>query len=182
MPLMMWIAVCAESIICTVLTEKWIFCTPYVRIFCVIYAFYPIHTANLNAMNSIGRSDLYLKLEIIKTIINVLFLLATVSFGVFYLALGYLFSTIICIYVNIYPNKFLLNYDFIHQIKDLIPNIIITVLMGICVFILNYLPISSIVLLLLQLLFGIMLYWFFSVIFKNESYLYLRKFLLNYNK
>ena len=65
-PLMMGLAFCAEPIVTLILTEKWLPCVPFLRIFCVTCMFYPIHTANLNAINAMGRSDLFLKLEIIK--------------------------------------------------------------------------------------------------------------------
>ena len=48
------------------LTEKWMACVPCVRIFCLTYAFQPIHTANLNAIKALGHSDIFLKLEVIK--------------------------------------------------------------------------------------------------------------------
>ena len=67
-PLMMGLAFCAEPIVRLVLTDKWFFCVPYLRIFCITYMFYPIHTANLNAINAMGRSDLFLKLEIMEKV------------------------------------------------------------------------------------------------------------------
>ena len=66
MPAMIGLAVCAEPLVQLILTEKWLPCVLFLRIFCITYAFYPIHTANLNAIKAMGRSDLFLKLEIIK--------------------------------------------------------------------------------------------------------------------
>ena len=67
-PLMIGLGVCAEPIVRLILTEKWLFCVPYLRIFCFTYAFYPIHTANLSAIKAMGRSDMFLTLEIIKKV------------------------------------------------------------------------------------------------------------------
>ena len=69
-PLMMGLAFCAEPIVRLVLTDKWIFCIPFLRIFCITYMFWPVHTANLNAINAMGRSDWFLRLEIIKKIVG----------------------------------------------------------------------------------------------------------------
>lgn len=65
-PLMMLMTFCAEPLVRLVLTEKWLPCVPFLRICCITYMFYPIHTANLNALKAMGRSDLFLKLEILK--------------------------------------------------------------------------------------------------------------------
>ena len=68
-PVMMGLAACAEPLIRVLITDKWMFAVPYLRIFCITYAFYPIHTANLNAIKAVGRSDIFLKLEIINGIL-----------------------------------------------------------------------------------------------------------------
>jgi len=92
-PLMIGLAFCAEPIVRLVLTDKWLPCVPYLRIFCVTYLFWPIHTANLNAINSMGRSDLFLKLEILKKIIGMILLLSTMWFGVMAMAYSLLISS-----------------------------------------------------------------------------------------
>ena len=67
---MMGLAFCAEPIVSLVLTDKWLPCVPFLRIFCITYMFWPVHTANLNAINAMGRSDWFLRLEIIKKIMG----------------------------------------------------------------------------------------------------------------
>ena len=71
-PLMMGLAFTATSIVSLVLTDKWLPCVPFLRIFCFVYVFFPIHTANLNAIKAMGRSDLFLKLEVIKKVIGLI--------------------------------------------------------------------------------------------------------------
>ena len=73
-PLMMGLAFTATSIVSLVLTDKWLPCVPFLRIFCFVYVFFPIHTANLNAIKAMGRSDLFLKLEVIKKVIGLIVL------------------------------------------------------------------------------------------------------------
>ena len=91
-PLMVGMAITAPVFVRLLLTEKWLPCVPYVRIFCVTYLFYPIHTANLNAIKAMGRSDLFLKMEIQKKIIGIILLLSTMWFGV--MAMAYSMHTI----------------------------------------------------------------------------------------
>lgn len=76
-PLMIGLAFCAKPIVRLLLTEKWLQCVPYLQIFCITYMFWPIHTANLNAIKAMGRSDYFLKLEIAKKIIGMILLLIT---------------------------------------------------------------------------------------------------------
>ena len=81
-PLMMGLAFCATPIVKLVLTDKWLPCVPFLRIFCITYMFWPVHTANLNAINAMGRSDWFLRLEIIKKIMGMAILLSTMWFRV----------------------------------------------------------------------------------------------------
>lgn len=78
-PLMMGLAFCAEPIVRIVLTDKWLPCVPFLRLFCISYMFWPVHTANLNAIKAVGRSDWFLKLEIIKMVVGLVFLLSSMG-------------------------------------------------------------------------------------------------------
>lgn len=103
-PLMMGLAFCATSVVDLVLTEKWLPCVPFLQIFCITYMFYPIHTANLNAIKAMGRSDLFLKLEIAKKIVGMILLLSTMWFGVMAMAYSLLVSMITSMIINSWPN------------------------------------------------------------------------------
>ena len=111
-PIMLGLFACAKPLVSLLLTEKWISSVFFVRIFCVNYAFWPIHTANLNAIKAMGRSDMFLKLEIIKKTIGLLSIIITIPFGVHMMAIAYLFTTPINAIVNAFPNKKLLRYSF----------------------------------------------------------------------
>lgn len=67
MPMMMGLAACASSLVSIILTDKWLPAVPFLRIFCITYMFYPLHTANLNAVKAMGRSDTFLKLDVLKS-------------------------------------------------------------------------------------------------------------------
>ena len=114
-PLMMGMAICAEPIVSLILTDKWLPCVPYLQILCLSYMLWPIHTANLQAINALGRSDIYLKLEVIKKIIGIISLLISLPFGVIVMVYMKLVTGIISTFVNSYPNKKLLDYSYIHQ-------------------------------------------------------------------
>ena len=112
MPMMAGLAACARPLVKLLLTEKWLPCVPFMQIYCVIYAFYPLHTANLNAIKAVGRSDVFLKLEIVKKTLETVVLLITMRFGVIYMALGQLFVSVCAQVINAWPNRKLLNYSY----------------------------------------------------------------------
>lgn len=172
-PLMMGLAFCAEPIVRLVLTDKWLPCVPYLRIFCITYMFYPIHTANLNAIKAMGRSDLFLKLEIVKKIMGLTILLLTMHWGVMIMAYSLLLSSVLSQIINSWPNWKLLNYNYWEQIKDILPGILIAIFMGLCVNLVALLHLSDVVTLLIQIPIGAIIYIGASVIFRLESFTYL---------
>ena len=172
-PLMMGMAFCAEPIVHLLLTDKWIDCVPYMRIFCISFMFYPIHTANLNAIKAMGRSDIFLKLENIKKIIGLILLLSSMWFGVMAMAYSLLISTFISMIINAWPNRKLLEYKYIDQMKDIIPSIMLAVGMGICVYMIKYIGLTNLQTLFIQIPLGIVIYVFFSRAMKIEAYTYL---------
>lgn len=172
-PMMMGLAFCAKPIVQLVLTDKWLPCVPFLRIFCITYMFYPIHTANLNAIKAMGRSDLFLKLEIAKKIVGMILLLSTMWFGVMAMAYSLLVSSVLSQIINSWPNIKLLNYGYLEQLKDIIPSIALAVLMGFCVNLVSLLNLSNIVTLLIQIPLGAVIYIITSELLHLESFNYL---------
>lgn len=179
-PFMVGLAVCAEPLIRLLLTETWLPCVPYLRIFCFTMAFYPVHTANLNAIKAMGRSDLFLKLEIIKKTIGLFALLISMWFGVFWMAASLPITTLLNSFINAYPNKKLMNYSYFEQIKDMLPAVAMSALMGLCVYLLQFIGFSDIVTLFVQVFAGVILYVVFSVLFKIESFTYVKNMLMSF--
>lgn len=173
MPCMIGLACVAEQFVHVILTDKWLPAVPFIQIMCVVYAFYPIHTANLTAIQAMGRSDLFLLLEVIKKVVGIAGLIISMWFGVIWIAATLMITTVISSFINAFPNKKLLNYGYLEQIKDIFPAISISILMGIPIYLMNYLPINSIIILVLQVVIGILLYVLFSVLFKIESFHFL---------
>lgn len=172
-PLMMGLAFCAEPIVSLVLTDKWLPCVPFLRIFCITYMFWPVHTANLNAINAMGRSDWFLRLEIIKKIMGMTILLSTMWFGVMAMAYSLLLSSVLSQIINSWPNRKLLGYGYLEQVRDFTPGILLAVIMGICVYFISFLHLPTIVTLLIQFIVGAAIYIGVSAILKLEEFEYL---------
>ena len=179
-PLMIGLACCATSVVTLVLTKKWLPCVFFLQIFCITYMFYPIHTANLNAIKAMGRSDLFLKLEIWKKVIGMSLLLSTMFISVEAMAYSLLISTLASMIINSWPNKKLLNYSFLEQMKDIFPSILLALGMGVVVYLIGFLPIPTLPLLLIQVTCGGVLYIVGSAVFKLEPYVYVKGIVLSF--
>lgn len=173
-PMMMGLAFCAEPIIRLLLTEKWMPCVPYLRIFCFTYMFWPIHTANLNAIKAMGRSDLFLKLEIVKKVVGLILLLSTMKISVMAMAYSLIVSSILSQIINSWPNRKLLHYSYLHQLMDILPSILLAVGMGIAVYLVQFCGWNDLATLAVQIPLGVVLYLAGSIVLKLEPYLYLK--------
>lgn len=179
MPMMAGLAACAEPLVRLLLTEKWLPCVPYMQIFCVCYAFYPLHTANLNAIKAMGRSDMFLILEVIKKAIGLLALVITMRMGVLYMALSRIFTGVLAQIINAWPNSRLLNYSYPQQLRDMLPAIALSAVMGLLVYTLNFLGLGDFVTLVLQVLAGVGIYVLGSLLFRLDSFRYILSILKN---
>lgn len=181
-PLMMGLIFVAEPLTRILLTEKWLPAVPFLRIFCVVYLFYPIHTANLNAIKAMGRSDLFLKLEIIKKCIGLTAMLITVGISVMAMAYSLLVTTFANQVINNWPNRKLLNYGYFEQLKDILPNLFLALFMGLCVYTISFIGLNDLLTLIIQIIVGGIIYIGCSILFKLESYSYSIDILKRYVK
>lgn len=172
-PLMIGLAFTASPVVKLLLTDKWLPAVPFLRIFCITYIFYPIHTANLNAIKAMGYSDLFLKLEIIKKVVGMILLLSTMWFGVMAMSYSLLVSSVLSQIINSWPNRKLLNYGYIDQIKDILPSILLAIFMGICINFVLLIDLPNIVTLVIQIIFGGVIYTGGSIYLKLDSFHYL---------
>ena len=171
-PFMIGLALVAEPLIKFLLTEKWIGCAPFMIVFCISFLFKPVNTANLNAIKAMGRSDLFLKIDILKIIVGIITLIIALPFGTFAIAISFLVSTIISTIINVGPNKKLLKYGYIEQIKDLLNPIIPIFSMVITTYAAGLLKLSPFTMLCVQVPVGVITYIFISALTKNESFQY----------
>lgn len=172
-PTMIGLAAIAEPMVKIVLTDKWLNCVPFIQMLCISYAFLPVHTSNLQAINAIGRSDIFLKLEIIKKTLGVIFLLIGLKLGIYVLVALKIVHSLISTFINSYPNKKLLNYSFKEQMKDIMPAFILAIIMGIIVYCVSFIKINIFIILVMQIVIGTLLYMFLAYCFKLESFMYI---------
>lgn len=172
-PLMFGLMIIANPLISIILTDKWLPCVPYLQIACFTYGFWPIHTANLEALKAIGRSDLFLKLEIVKKIIGIILLLISMNYGVMAIALSGIITTIISCFINAYPNTHILNYKYLEQFSDILPNMFTSIFMGVLIYPFKYIITSKFFLIICQVSIGTMIFILLSIIFKLEPFHYI---------
>lgn len=170
MPLMIGLIAVAHPLVVLLLTEKWLPCVVFIQIVCLEMALMPIQTSNLQAIYALGRSDIGLKLNIIKKSVGFIIILLTATYSVKAMAWGGVASAIFASFVNSYPNKKLLNYGYWAQMQDIFPCFLLSILMGAIVYLLNFIPLNNlIVLLIIQAITGLIIYLTLSFVFRVES-------------
>ncbi len=172
-PMMAGLVAVAKPLISIILTEKWLPCVPFLQIMCVAYAMWPIHIANLQAINALGRSDIFLKLEIIKKALGLAVLAVSIPFGIYAMVWLKASTDFVGTIINAYPNKKLLNYSFLEQWRDVFPALILSVVMGAIVYSLQFFIHNNWILLTAQISGGVLIYGGLAWIFKIESFRYL---------
>ncbi len=172
-PLLLGMAAVGEPMVTLLLTEKWLPCLPFLYIFCFANGFVPVSTANLNAIKAMGRSDLNLKMEIIKKSFAVIMIIVSVPFGVLAIALSGIPITLFACAVNIFPNRKLLGYSYLEQFKDMAPSFLMALVMAVAVYFMSWIPLPLIVILILQVATGAVIYILESIILKNGTFKYL---------
>ena len=127
-PLMVGVAACAKSELRLLYGEQWVPAAPYMMLACFSFALWPFHTINLKGIMAVGRSDIFLKLEILKKSLFVVFILAFFRFGVlpFMMACAFALGPL-SVLINAWPNKKLLNYTLRMQVMDVLPTAAICV-------------------------------------------------------
>lgn len=171
-PLIIGLASAAEPLIITLFGQKWIDSIIYFQILCFEGMLYPIHAINLNVLQVKGRSDLFLKLEIIKKTISLMTIGLVLIFklGIIWLLCGSVLNSFIAYFINTYYTKDLINYPIKEQIKDILPSFIISMLMGTIVYYIGIiLPLNNIIVLIIQILMGIIIYILVNKVIKNEE-------------
>lgn len=182
MPAMIGLAAVAEPLTILLLTDKWLPSVPFMQFSCFILAFWPIHTANLQAINAVGRSDIFLKLEIIKKIIGFSIMIISIPFGLYTMMIGNCFSAVVSSILNASPNRKLLNYGYREQIKDILPALLLSLFMGVVVLLWTFTDLSNILILICQVITGAVIYVLGSKLLKLESYTYIINMIKSFKK
>lgn len=172
-PLLVGLMIVAEPLTIALLTEKWRDTIPFIQIFCLSFMMMPIQNVNMVAIKAMGHSNISLKLELIKKVVGTIILILSVFGGVKAIAWGVVVYNFICIAINLYPSKKLLDYGYREQVLDVLPALLISLLMGGAIYWLKYLPFNPIVLLSIEVFSGVLIYMFLSIIFKLDSCRYI---------
>lgn len=178
-PMMMGLIAVAPSLVHLLLTDKWMPSVFYMRIFCIEMMLYPINAVYLNAIKALGRSDIFLKLELCKKGMGILILFFTATISIKAMAVGTLVTEILAFMINIYPNKKLLGYHYRQIVRDIIPSLLLSSGMCLFVLLLHKLGWNTIITLISQILLGIALYIGGSLLLHMEEFIYVKNMLLN---
>lgn len=169
-PLMIGMAIVAKPLVFVILTEKWLPAVPLLQILSVSGLLFPIHAINLNILNVKGRSDLFLKLEIIKKVVITITILATFSFGIKALVMGQVFTSFIAFFINTHYSGKLIDYGSKKQLIDLAQIAALCLPMGIVVFLIVYFVNSELLQLLISVPAGALFYLGLSKIMKVPEF------------
>ena len=158
-PMMIGFAVVARPLVLVLLTEKWLPCVPYLQLFCVVGMLYPLHAININVLKAQGRSDLNLRLSVLKNFLGGFLLAVTWRWGIEAILWGQIVLSLLCYFVNTHYTAILIKYSVWEQIYDLFPYLGVAGIMGVGVYALEYMITGNVVLLLAaQVVSGITLF------------------------
>lgn len=152
--LMLGLAAVAKPMILALIGEKWLPSVPFLQIICIQMMLYPLHALNLNMLQVQGRSDLFLKLEIIKKTIAIGPLLLGIYVNIYWMLAGSVVTGFISYYLNAYYSGPFLNYSIKEQVKDILPSFGVAITMAVPVFGMSFIPLNPFILLPLQILVG----------------------------
>lgn len=152
--LMLGMAACAKSMVLCLIGEKWIGCVPFLQLICFSGMMYPLHAINLNMLQVQGRSDLFLRLEIIKKFVGIIPILLGIFLNIYAMVGAGAVLTWFNFYLNAYYSGPFLNYSFKDQVKDILPSLLIALFTALPVYVMSYIPLNHWILLPLQIVAG----------------------------
>ena len=171
---MVGLAAVARPLILVLLTAKWSQSIIYLQIICFGMMWYPIHAINLNLLQVKGRTDIFLKIDIIKRFITVVVLFCAISYGVIGMCLASVISSLISLFINTYYTGKMINVGFVVQLKDLLPILLNSFLMAGIVFYSVRLFDNNFINLLIGILIGVISYAFGALLLAKDEVLEFR--------
>jgi len=179
-PIMIGLAVVAKPLITVLLTEKWLPSVLYLQLLCVVGLFYPIQALNLSVLNAKGRSDLVLRVGVLKKIIIVISIAITYRWGISALICGQIVVSLFGYYINSYYIGKMINYPCREQIRDFAPYLALSVSMGMAVYSMQWIPgLNNLIILCMQIIVGIIFYLAMSFVFKISAFVELSQIIKN---
>ena len=163
---MMGLAALSKPFIIATIGKQWDFCADLLLIICFSMMWYPIHAINLNLLQVKGRSDLFLRLEIIKKGLGISMLVLTSPLGVIVMCYGQIVNSFIALIINTYYTGKLINVGFGRQIRDLFPTLLLSISMFTVILLANTFVANIYAQLVLGMLIGFVYYIALSIAFK----------------
>ena len=157
-PIMMLLAALAKPLVIILITKKWEACIILLQLLCFSMMWYPVHAMNLNLLQVKGRTDLFLRLEIIKKSYGLIALAITLPISLIAVVLGRWVTNILSLFVNTYYTNKLIGVSFIMQMKDLLPSLALSMFMFLIVHIVNYFVIGYIYQIIIGTTVGVSIY------------------------
>ncbi len=178
--IMIAMSAASESLIIVLIGEKWRPAIPYLQLLCFGGMLYPLHSINLSMLKVKGRSDLFLKLEIIKRVLLVPVVLTGIYWGIMAMLIGMVIFSVFAYFLNSYWSGELIKYSMKEQLGDISVYFLLALIMGVTVYSLNFIftP-GTVTLLVSQFILGLILIIIFAELIKLESYLEVKKTFLN---
>ncbi len=170
-PLLFGLSAVAEPMIVLMLTEKWLPCVEYVRLTSMMCLFWPL-SAQRHALNSLGRSDVSLKLNMLTKVITIIVLFATYKISVRAMILGSIAVSLISYAISSFFYRKYLLYKISDQLRDILPPVVLSAVMFAVAYSISFIGLSYIVTLIVQIITGAVVYVLGSLIFKMESFYY----------
>lgn len=169
-PLVLGLMAVAAPLVRVLLTEKWAPSIPMLQLFCVFYLFQPIHTANMQAIKAVGRSDIYLKLETAKKIVELVVLFITMRMNVLMILVGMVACNTLFTLFNAYPNTKLIHYGIGEQFLDILPSLLMSLVMFAVVWMIQMFHLGDLTTLILQVCTGCLVYIGLSAVTGNQEF------------
>ncbi len=170
-PLMAGLCAVADPMVRVLLTDKWEQSIPYVRLVAIICTFWPL-SSQRHALNSLGKSGISLRQNMIGKAVTLVLLLLTYRHSVMLMIASSILGSCICLVINAFVYRKHLNYSFKYQIADVLPTILLSAIMGLTTYSVMFLNLSSALTLVIQIPIGILIYVLGSIIFKFDSFYY----------
>lgn len=177
-PFLTGLAILAGPIIDVLLGSKWLACVPFLQILAIGALWEPLARLNLNLLLTKGRSDILLKINIIKKIIGFSIVALTVPFGMYWICIGLIFYYLCAFVINSIQTKKILGYGLVQQVKAVIPALMKTIIMATVVFATTFYISSSILKLIIGFIIGVACYILLGVITKDTSFLEVKSIVL----
>lgn len=179
---MMGMVAVAKPLVVVLIGEQWLPAVPFLQIICFNYMLYPLHALNLNMLQVQGRSDLYLKLGLIKKAIALGPVLLGIYMNIYWMLIGGVVAGFLAYYLNAYYSGKFLHYNTAEQLKDVLPAFIVAIFMAVCIYMFTFLSLSYFTLLLLQVCCGVAIFFFVTHLLKFDEVVEMKNLFLSFLK